>query len=67
MKLKACRKVEAATFLKKAADTGNVVACLSYAFMLKHGDGISADKGEALHYFKLAADKGGEKEKLFYS
>lgn len=64
-KLKVGDKVEAATYLKKDADTGNVVACLSYAFMLKHCDGISDDKSEAINYFKLAADNGGPKEKLF--
>lgn len=33
----------------------------SYACMLLDGEGVEADKKEAINYFKMAADKGHQK------
>ena len=48
----------ASVYLKKSADLGNVKAALLYGTMLKDGDGVEKDDGQAAHYLKIAADAG---------
>jgi hypothetical protein len=50
--------VEAARWLRKAADNGNTAGEVEYAILLFNGDGVTADEALAARYFRRAAVKG---------
>ena len=43
---------------KIAAELGNVDACYSYGWCLRHGSGVTENDAEAVKWLKIAADKG---------
>ena len=48
----------AARCYKKAAELGNVDACYSYGWCLRHGAGVKENDIKAIKWLKLAADRG---------
>lgn len=51
-------ETSAARCYKIAAELGNVEACYSYGWCLRHGVGLRENHLEAVRWLKLAADKG---------
>ncbi|OHT14311.1 hypothetical protein TRFO_15352 [Tritrichomonas foetus] len=52
--------IEAARYMKIAADAGNSNGMYNYARMLHQGEGVSKDLEESARYAKLAADSGNQ-------
>src|SRR5690349_13729007 len=53
-------KLEAARWLGKAAEKGNINAQYSLGAMYEEGDGVEKNPGEAIKWYRLAADQGSD-------
>lgn len=60
-------KINAAACYKIASELGNVDACYSYGWCLRHGVGVHENDAEAVKWLKLAADKGNVNAAFSYA